>query len=127
MSCIRRLMISRATSPSPLAALVPTKWKISRSLSDVGKSSVSPGCWERVPYLLFGADLSAAGTLEIDGRAFLLQDFRPTRAMAAGFALLPANRLRDGGLPTATVTENLTLPTVGAYFTGGILRRRREL
>lgn len=83
--------------------------------------------WERIPYVLFGADRSAAGTVDIDGCSYDLRNFTPAKAMSLGFALLPANRLRDGGLPDATVAENLTLPTVDAFFSRGFLRRRREL
>jgi ribose transport system ATP-binding protein len=83
--------------------------------------------WERIPYVLFGADGNAAGRVEIDGRLFDLRDFSPARAISLGFALLPANRLRDGGVSDATVAENLTLPTIHAFVSGGFLRRRREL
>ncbi len=83
--------------------------------------------WERVPYLIFGADRSAGGLLEIDARAYDLGDFTPAKAIEQGFALIPANRLRDGGVAGATVAENLTLPTIGAYFVGGVLRHRQEL
>jgi ribose transport system ATP-binding protein len=83
--------------------------------------------WERVPYLLFGADRTASGVLEIGGRRFRLREFRPAKAMARGFALLPANRMRDGGIAIATVTENLTLPTIRRYFIRGLFRRQREL
>src|SRR5205823_183410 len=72
-------------------------------------------------------DSNADGMLEIDGRTYALRDFQPAKAMALGFALLPANRQRDGGMAAATVAENLTLPTLGSYFAGGVLRRRREL
>ncbi len=46
--------------------------------------------------------------------------------MAAGLALLPGNRLRDGGVPTATAAENMTLATLGRYVSGGLLRHSRE-
>jgi ribose transport system ATP-binding protein len=83
--------------------------------------------WERVPYLIFGADSGATGSIEVGGRTHQLDDFTPAKAMRRGMALLPANRLRDGGVPSATVTENLTLPTVGTYFSGGLLKHRREV
>jgi ribose transport system ATP-binding protein len=82
--------------------------------------------WERIPYLVFGAEESGAGTLEANGGTFDLRRFTPGRAIREGFALLPANRARDGGLLDATVAENLTLPTVGAYFAHGVLHHRRE-
>src|SRR5262249_57580504 len=48
------------------------------------------------------------------------------RAIAVGIALLPANRLREGAAQAATVTENVTLPTLPAYFRRGLLNHRRE-
>jgi ribose transport system ATP-binding protein len=50
----------------------------------------------------------------------------PRRAIAEGIALLPANRLREGAAQAATVTENVTLPTLPAYFRHGLLNHRRE-
>ena len=83
--------------------------------------------WERVPYLIFGADSGATGSVELGGHTHQLEDLTPGKAMRRGLALLPANRLRDGGVGSATVSENLTLPTVGNYFSGGLLKHRREL
>jgi ribose transport system ATP-binding protein len=50
----------------------------------------------------------------------------PRDAIAAGLALLPANRLREGAVQAATVTENVTLTTLPSYFSRGVLRHRRE-
>jgi ribose transport system ATP-binding protein len=82
--------------------------------------------WEAVPYLLFGAQQAEAGTLTIDGRSYDLTRLSPRRAMAAGLALIPADRHGDGILLAATVAENMTLATLGSYFSGGLLRLRRE-
>jgi ribose transport system ATP-binding protein len=82
--------------------------------------------WEQVPYLLFGAEPALGGELEILGRRLDLGRLAPREAMAAGIALLPANRLRDGSAPLATVTENMTLATLPRYYRNGLLRRRAE-
>jgi ribose transport system ATP-binding protein len=82
---------------------------------------------EDVPYLLFGATRATSGTLVIQGRPHEISGLTPQRSMALGLALLPGNRLRDGGVPTATATENMTLATLDRYVVGGFLRRRREL
>jgi ribose transport system ATP-binding protein len=80
---------------------------------------------EQVPHLLFGSQ-HAAGEVRVGGRAFDLRRMTPRRAIDAGIALLPANRLREGAAQEATVTENVTLPLLGTYFRGGLLRHRRE-
>lgn len=79
-----------------------------------------------VPYLLFGAKSAMSGTLSIADRTYDLTRFDPQRAMRAGLALLPGSRLRDGGTPTASAAENLTLATLGRYFRRGFLRRHPE-
>jgi ribose transport system ATP-binding protein len=81
---------------------------------------------ERVPALLFGAERATAGVLEVGGASHDLTAMTPARAMRVGIALLPANRLRLGGVGAATLTENLTLPTLRRHRRGGRLRRRDE-
>jgi ribose transport system ATP-binding protein len=89
--------------------------------------------WEAVPYLLFGAQQATAGTLTLDGTSHDLTRLAPRRAMNAGLALIPADRHGAGVLLAASVAENMTLPTLGSYFSAGVLhlglesRRAREL
>jgi ribose transport system ATP-binding protein len=82
--------------------------------------------FETIPYLLFGAVPADSGRVVVDGRELDLQSLTPREAIAHGLALLPANRQRYGGLATATIAENATLPTVGEFFDRGVLRRRSE-
>lgn len=82
--------------------------------------------WERIPYLIFGADASATGSVQVGSRSCDVARLTPRDAMAAGLALLPADRQRDGAVDVATVAENLSLPTLHTYFRGGRLRHRRE-
>jgi len=81
---------------------------------------------EQVPYLLFGSQRSRSGEVTIRGRTFDLRTMSPRRAIDRGIALLPANRLRDGAAQAATVVENVTLPTLSTFFSGGLLHQRRE-
>jgi ribose transport system ATP-binding protein len=81
---------------------------------------------EQVPHLLFGSQPATAGRLELAGRPLDLARMSPRRAIAEGIALLPANRLREGAAQAATVTENVTLPTLPVYFRRGLLNHRRE-
>ena len=50
----------------------------------------------------------------------------PRRAIGAGVALLPGDRQRASGAGTLSVRENVTLPTLDRFFTGGFLRPKRE-
>jgi ribose transport system ATP-binding protein len=82
--------------------------------------------FEQVPYLLFGANRGASGTLMVNGVPTAIQSMTPRKAIESGLALVPANRQRYGGVAGATVTENTTLPTVGAFFKRGLLRHGDE-
>jgi ribose transport system ATP-binding protein len=79
---------------------------------------------DELPYLLFGARRARAGAFRVGGRAIT----RPTPAALrkAGVALLPADRKRASGSQTASVRENVTLPVLGSFFSGGLLHHRRE-
>lgn len=82
--------------------------------------------WDRLPYLLFGAEKATDGSLRIDSKNVKMQTLDPTTAIKLGIAFLPANRLREGSLQTATVTENLTLATLEKYFKRGLLHVGQE-
>ena len=81
---------------------------------------------DRVPYLMFGAGGECDGDLTIAGRKHELRDVTPRRAINDGLALLPADRLQNGSAQEASVLENVTLATLGQYFTGGVLHHQKE-
>ena len=81
---------------------------------------------EEVPYLLFGASPSSAGTLELDGTPVRLGKLTPRQAMRAGMALVPADRQRASGVATLSVRENVTLPMIDGTFLFSALNKRRE-
>ena len=70
--------------------------------------------FEEVPYLLYGAARCGAGQLTVDGRHQVLP-ITPEQALAAGVALLPGDRLRDGGVASLSLTSNVTLPVLRRY------------
>jgi ribose transport system ATP-binding protein len=80
---------------------------------------------EEVPYLLFGAS-PATGELELDGERMPVSEMSPRRAIASGVALLPGDRQRASGAGSLSVRENVTLPTLERFFSGGFLRPKRE-
>jgi ribose transport system ATP-binding protein len=72
--------------------------------------------FEDLPYLLFGARKAAAGMLELGDDTLELPSLTPSRAIAAGIGLIPADRQRDGSVGSLSVTDNLTLPVLRRYF-----------
>jgi ribose transport system ATP-binding protein len=92
----------------------------------VGLTGLRGMGYEEVPYLLFGEGAAAGGTLTLGGEQHDVGQLTPRKAMQAGLALLPANRLRDGGSATASVGENITLATLPSYRRRGALRLGRE-
>lgn len=92
----------------------------------VGVTGLMGMGYERLPYLLFGAERARAGRLLCGGMTVDLRRHDERRAMAARIALLPANRLRDGGVAGATMTENVTLTTLRSHTRFGRIGRRGE-
>lgn len=82
--------------------------------------------FDEVPYVLFGASEHARGSVTVEGKQVELEHLGPREAVEMGLALLPANRARDGAVPTATAAENMTLVSLGRFFKGGRLRHRAE-
>ena len=82
--------------------------------------------WDRLPYLLFGAERASSGVLTIGSRRAKVSTMEPNRAIKLGIVFLPANRLGDGSLQIATVKENLTLAKLDEFFIRGFLRLGHE-
>ena len=79
-----------------------------------------------VPHLIFGSIAATGGAIEIGGAVYSAVGMTPRRAMDVGLALLPSNRLREGGVAGASVAENVTLAILDRFHVRGLLRRRRE-
>ncbi|MEN3281154.1 MAG: ribose transport system ATP-binding protein [Solirubrobacteraceae bacterium] len=73
---------------------------------------------EELPYLLFGARSWTSGLVTIDGR--MHARLTPSRAIASGLALIPADRPAHGSTPQLSVRENVTLPQIPAGRLGRI-------
>jgi ribose transport system ATP-binding protein len=71
--------------------------------------------FEDIPYFLFGARPCTEGSLSAGGVTFDLKLMSPDRAVANGFALLPADRQRDGSVPDLTVGDNVMLQMLPDY------------
>jgi ribose transport system ATP-binding protein len=89
----------------------------------LGITGLAGSGFESVPYLLYGA-WPALGRLTIDGRTHELGSLAPDTALAAGMALIPADRRSDGAVGSLTITDNVSLPRLPDYFLGARLRRK---
>jgi rhamnose transport system ATP-binding protein len=73
---------------------------------------------------LFGLDPRATGRVLVAGRPLPLR--RPRAALAAGLALLPEDRQRQGLITSWDARSNWSLPRLGVFARGGLVARGRE-
>jgi ABC-type sugar transport system ATPase subunit len=73
---------------------------------------------------IFGADSVDAGTVEVEGVPLKLGS--PRRAIAAGIALAPEDRKKQGLLLELPQRDNVALPNLASLTKMGITERRRE-
>lgn len=73
---------------------------------------------------LFGADPLDAGEVVLGGRPARVRG--PRQAARMGIAMLPESRKEQGLVMMRSVRENVTLPTLEDFATGGVVSRRRE-
>ncbi len=68
-----------------------------------------------LPQVLSGAIGFREGSVSVKGRP-LSRRGNPKATIEAGIAVLPADRLRLGGIATLSIAENIALPDVDRYF-----------
>ena len=73
---------------------------------------------------LVGLDREASGEITLDGQPLPIGDSRA--AIARGMYLVPEDRRGEGLVTGMTVRENLTLPSLLAFTSGGFINRRKE-
>ena len=81
----------------------------------VGVIGVRGSGLEELPRLLTGAEQRRAGTIEVAGQR-LPGSLPPRVAIRNGLVLLPADRLREGGIHTLPVSENVILPEARRFW-----------
>lgn len=92
----------------------------------VGLTGIAGAGYDEVPYLLFGAKPARSGTVQVGTTVFEHQSLTPKSTMAAGMALLPADRQRNSGVGELSLTQNVSLPVLSSFFNGGRLQHRAE-
>ncbi|MFJ2958402.1 ATP-binding cassette domain-containing protein [Streptomyces sp. NPDC087270] len=76
----------------------------------LGLTGLGGSGYDDVPYLLSGATRAEAGTVTLPSGTAKVRRLSPTRAVAAGVALVPEGREDAGLAMEMTVTENLAFP-----------------
>jgi rhamnose transport system ATP-binding protein len=74
---------------------------------------------------LFGTEPATAGTIRLDGKAVAIAS--PDEAMALGIGYVPEDRKEHGLILNMRIAENITLPVLSRFATGGWLDSQREL
>jgi ribose transport system ATP-binding protein len=94
---------------SSLGKLAPTDLSVAAG-EIVGVAGVLGSGRSELLHAIYGADPAARGTVRLDGRAIGRFTDETT---AAGIALVPEDRARQGFVPTMTIAENIALPARG--------------
>ncbi len=81
----------------------------------VGFMGLAQGGIAELPQVLSGAVHRHAGEIVVAGTS-LPRHFEPEEAIVAGLTVVPADRLREGGVAILSVEENMMLPALGAYW-----------
>ena len=89
----------------------------------VGVTGLLGSGFEELPYLIAGARPAHGGTLSIGDQIVDLARPSIRRLLAAGVALVPERRDRDGLAFSETVLHNITLPRVRARSGAALLRQ----
>jgi ribose transport system ATP-binding protein len=93
----------------------------------VGVTGLAGSGFDELPYLLFGAVPVASGTMTVPSGAEIgLKHLTPRRAETEKIGLIPGDRQSDACVQDMTLSENVTLPVVGDFFSGFRLRHDHE-
>jgi ribose transport system ATP-binding protein len=80
--------------------------------------------FEELPYAVFGTVPMTRGRMRLFGNDVPLGRWTPARSIAAGIALIPGDRARDGSVASLPLSDNLMQLSVGDHFRQGFLRLR---
>lgn len=82
--------------------------------------------FDEIPDLIFGVRPADAGSLVTEASKFELTKMTPFQAVRQGMALIPSDRLNDGGVQTLTVGDNAGMQTSGTLGKSWALARRQN-
>jgi ABC-type sugar transport system ATPase subunit len=82
---------------------------------------------QELPYLLTGALRAETGTISVGAISHPIRQMSSLRAKLMGIGMVPADRKREGLIPTRPISENIGLPRVRSFQLRGWLRPKREV
>ncbi len=88
----------------------------------LGVTGLAGESFARIPYLIYGDQPGAEGTIEFGGELRAVSGMTPVRALEAGIVLVPGDRQRQGAVASLSVGDNVALPRLREFFRGGWLR-----
>jgi len=68
--------------------------------------------YDEVPALLYGSRKDVSGTLKVAATQLSLAKLSPAQALKFGIAYLPAERMREAGVGSLSVGDNISLPVL---------------
>ncbi|THG29296.1 sugar ABC transporter ATP-binding protein [Naasia lichenicola] len=118
----RRAPISRPPTTTKHGDVLVAQGLSGRILRDVslsvgrgeilGLTGLSGSGHDEVPYALYGMSPLTAGTVSVEGER--VGALNPPQSIRRGLALVSGDRAVAGGVPAATVSENLSAPSLGS-------------
>lgn len=88
----------------------------------VGFTGLSSSGINELPYVLAGALDRSAGRVRLGAFEYPIK-MEPRLAVQHGLALVPADRLRQGGIRSLSVRDNIVLPEADRYWRAGTRER----
>ena len=73
---------------------------------------------------IFGVDPSKGAVLTLDGEILVVRS--PQDAIKHGIYLAPEDRRRSGVIVEMSIQDNITMPSLGRYASGGLIQNSRE-
>lgn len=127
-----RVICPYAASAAPTVQISGLSGKIVRDVSFdlrpgevLGLTGLIGSGYDEIPYLLSGATTAGQGQLHLHPTRHDLTRMTPAAAIAAGIALIPADRQRAGLALDLSLTENVTLPLLGRSHSALMLNLQR--
>lgn len=80
--------------------------------------------FEEIPYLLFGGAKRAYGEMDFLGKHYDLSHLTPSEMVAAGMALIPADRKNLGGVLNLEISDNIMMQSMQHYCPYKLQRRK---
>ena len=74
--------------------------------------------------VIFGLDTIEKGTIEVAGKS--IRPGTPRQAIAAGVALIPEDRQRNGLVLRLPISFNMTMPDLGRVSRAGFIQKSQE-